>query len=111
MRASGDTFLTAVEEAVALLADWPRSGVRVDNLGDNIEVRRAPILRFSYHLAYTVSNDDIRILAVAHDRRRPRYWAPRAQRQHQPALANRGDRNRELRAGRPIRQPLLVGGR
>jgi hypothetical protein len=42
-------------------------------------VRRVPVPRFPYHLAYMILKDDIRILAVAHDRRRPCYWAPRAQ--------------------------------
>ena len=39
---------------------------------------RAPISRFPYHVAYIVADDPARILAIAHDRRRPNYWASRA---------------------------------
>lgn len=67
----GDAFADAVEAAVALIADWPFSGARVDGVPAVFEVRRAPVARFPYHLAYVVAGDHLRILAVAHDRRRP----------------------------------------
>ena len=39
--------------------------------------RRYLMKRFQYSLIYTVSGDEIRILAVAHHSRRPDYWAGR----------------------------------
>ena len=37
--------------------------------------RRYILRRFPYSLIYQVSVDELRILAVAHHRRRPGYWA------------------------------------
>jgi len=39
--------------------------------------RRYLMKRFPYSLVYTVSGDEIRILAVAHHGRRPGYWRGR----------------------------------
>jgi hypothetical protein len=50
-RGLGLVFIDAVEAAVDLVA--------------------------RYNLPYLVLDDHVRVLAVAHDRRRPRYWAPR----------------------------------
>ena len=40
--------------------------------------RRYLMKHFPYSLVYTVSSEEIRILAVAHHSRRPGYWASRA---------------------------------
>jgi plasmid stabilization system protein ParE len=74
----GTAFIDAVATAAASLANWPRSGAPVAGLAADLEVRRAPVGRFPYHLAYLVTDDHIRVLAVAHDRRRPGYWRSRA---------------------------------
>ena len=42
--------------------------------------RRAPVSRYPYHLAYLVADDEIHVLPVAHDHRRPTYWTGRASR-------------------------------
>lgn len=73
----GGEFMDAVEETVAILAEWPRSGPLVSGLPADLEVRRAPVARFPYHLGYVTGGSEIRVLAVVHDRRRPAYWAPR----------------------------------
>ncbi|MBI3775205.1 MAG: hypothetical protein HY273_06575 [Gammaproteobacteria bacterium] len=39
--------------------------------------RRYVMQRFPYSLIYTVSSEEIRILAVAHHSRRPGYWQGR----------------------------------
>ena len=39
--------------------------------------RRYTMKHFPYSLVYTVSGDEIRVLAVAHHSRRPGYWASR----------------------------------
>ena len=74
----GEAFINAIETAVGLLADWPGSGARVAGLAEHTDVRRVPVARFPYHLPYFVIDDHVRVLAVAHDRRRPVYWALRA---------------------------------
>jgi plasmid stabilization system protein ParE len=39
--------------------------------------RRHLLRRFPYSIIYQVASDEIRIVAVAHQRRRPAYWAGR----------------------------------
>jgi hypothetical protein len=72
----GHDFQTEVRPAEAPIADrpaaWPRwPGVAVD-------VRRFMLTRFPYCLAFQVTNDDIGVLAVAHQSRAPFYWRDRA---------------------------------
>jgi len=71
-------FLEAVEATVQSVTSWPASGTRVEGLADALDVRRAPVSRYPYHLAYLVAHDEIHVLAVAHDHRRPTYWTGRA---------------------------------
>jgi len=70
----GQSFLTAVDDATEQCGRWPRSGQIVEDLPTEGEVRRAPIARFPFHIAYLVGDDHLLVLAVAHDRRRPGYW-------------------------------------
>jgi plasmid stabilization system protein ParE len=60
------------DRGVALLLQHPRLGP-VGRYG----ARRWMLTRFPYSLIYTVSDDEIRILAVAHYSRRPGYWRGR----------------------------------
>ena len=73
----GSMFLDAVEVTVQSIASWPASGTRVEGLAEALDVRRAPVSRYPYHLAYLVAAEEIYVLAVANDRRRPTYWAGR----------------------------------
>ena len=41
------------------------------------EVRRKPLRRFPYSLLYVIEPDRIRVVAVAHHKRRPNYWRSR----------------------------------
>jgi plasmid stabilization system protein ParE len=70
----GLVFLDAVEAALAYLADWPVSGAPVLTTAG---ARRTPVSRFPYHLPYVLLDDHVRVLAVAHDHRRPGYWRSR----------------------------------
>jgi len=73
----GRDFLEAVDEALAFIASWPRSGKPVPNVPKEFAARRTPVRRFPYHVVYLETPDAIRILAFAHDRRRPSYWYTR----------------------------------
>jgi plasmid stabilization system protein ParE len=42
----GDSFIDAVEAAIAIIADWPQSGAPVVGIPDGRDVRRAPVARF-----------------------------------------------------------------
>jgi plasmid stabilization system protein ParE len=72
----GAAFLGAVEATVARIAEAPRVGSMVPSLADP-DVRRRPVQRFPYHIVYMELPDHLRVLAIAHDRRRPGYWMGR----------------------------------
>lgn len=74
----GRVFVDAVDAALDRVARWPQSGSPVAGVAADLDVRRVPVTGFPYHLPYIVLEDQIRVLAVAHDRRRPRYWSLRA---------------------------------
>ena len=75
----GLAFLAAVDVAVEIVARSPRAGGLVAGLPEDLDVRRVPVSRFPYHVAYLVTTDPVHVLAVAHDRRRPIYWSGRAE--------------------------------
>ncbi len=73
----GHAFLAAVDRTIDHVSRWPFTGALVDGVDSSLEVRRMPVGSFPYYLAYTSAEQSITVLAVAHDRRRPRYWAGR----------------------------------
>ena len=73
----GAMFLDAVDVTVESIAHWPGAGKSVEGLAKGLDVRRAPVGRFPYHVAFLVRDEAIYVLAVAHDRRRPAYWSGR----------------------------------
>jgi plasmid stabilization system protein ParE len=73
----GQELLAAVDECLDLMARWPGAGSLVPGLPPDLVVRRAPVRRFPYHVVYLDTESGIRILAFAHDRRRPDYWRSR----------------------------------
>lgn len=74
----GEAFIDAVETALGFLAEWPSSGMPLPDVAPGLEIRRVPVSRFPYQLPYVVLDDQVRVLAVAHDHRRPGYWTSRA---------------------------------
>jgi len=69
----GAEFREAVQCVVTLLARFPLLGPCVQG-----SVRRTMLLRFPYHIYYRpLESGDLRILAVAHNRRMPAYWVGR----------------------------------
>ena len=73
----GIEFFDAVDEIIDRILDLPRSGSSVPRMPAELPVRRMAVTRFPYHVIYLEMNDRIRILAVAHDRRKPGYWKTR----------------------------------
>lgn len=69
----GEAFLKAVESAVAGLLIHPESGPVARG-----SIRRKVLMRFPYTLIYRLRGDEIRILAVMHQKRRPSYWVGRS---------------------------------
>ena len=75
----GLTFLAAVDETVDHLTTWPDAGTLVPGVPAHLKVRQAPVLRFPYRVAYLATSRELRVLAVAHTRRRPGYWRSRTE--------------------------------
>lgn len=75
----GAVFIDAVDAALGYVAQWPLLGAAAPGLPEATGIRRVPVARFPYNLPYLVVDDHIRVLAVAHNHRRPAYWAPRAE--------------------------------
>lgn len=69
----GAAFLADVRRCTEAVVDNPLAGQIVLQT-----IRRRLCQRFPYGLLYTVSDDEIRVLAVMNLRRRPGYWAGRS---------------------------------
>ena len=67
----GHDFVTEFERVASLLLANPQLGT------SSRGARRYFMSRFPYSLIYQVKTDELRILAVAHQRRRPGYWRGR----------------------------------
>jgi len=72
----GRDLLAAVEEALTRIERRPQTGSVVPGASD-ASVRQIWIRRFKYHVVFTELPDRVQVLAIAHERRRPRYWAGR----------------------------------
>ena len=68
----GSDFLGEVERALAQIETNPEAFRRIGR-----RVRRKPLWRFPYNLVYAIYPDLIRIVAFAHQKRRPFYWPKR----------------------------------
>ena len=75
--ALGVEFFDAVDAAVGQAVAFSRSGTPVPRVPRDLPVRRIPVKRFPYHVIYLETEATIRVLAVAHDRRKPGYWKRR----------------------------------
>ena len=69
----GDELEACVEAAIGAAARSPDGHQRV-----YAEVRRVLVKRFPYGVYYNVEGGALLVLAVAHARRKPHYWADRA---------------------------------
>ena len=73
----GVEFFNEVDAAVQRILDFPRSGARVLRMPNDLLIRRLAVARFPYHVVYLEPARELRILAIAHDRRKPGYWKKR----------------------------------
>lgn len=69
----GDDFVAAVEQAVQRIGRMPQAFPVHDPSG----VRKCVLGRFPFTIFFLELDDRIWIAAVAHQRRRPGYWAHR----------------------------------
>jgi toxin ParE1/3/4 len=69
----GDDFVNEVEQAIQRIAQMPQAFPPHGSSG----VRKCVLPRFPYNIFFLDLDDRIWIAAVAHQRRRPGYWAHR----------------------------------
>jgi plasmid stabilization system protein ParE len=68
----GVAFVAEVRRAVGWIVENPYAAAAVGS-----GIRSKPLSHFPYNILYTVEPDLILIVAVAHQKRRPRYWRAR----------------------------------
>ena len=68
----GTEFLAEFESTAERILKLPNAARMVGE-----DVRSKPIHRFPFYVLYRSLEDEITIIAVAHRRRRPRYWLDR----------------------------------
>jgi len=76
----GSEFLSAVAAAFSLLAEQPTLGAPVPGVRTDLPTRRVLLRRFPYAIVFLEVDATVRILAIAHQRRRPGYWIERLRR-------------------------------
>lgn len=72
-RGLGSLFTDEVEAGFRRIQEHPRAAPEVAN-----DVRKLVLARFPYNLIYETRDDSLRVLAVAHQRKRPYYWRERS---------------------------------
>jgi plasmid stabilization system protein ParE len=70
-------FLAEVDRVLPLIGSSPASFPRLLDLPKDLVIRRALLPRFPYAVIFMDLGEHIRVLAVAHAKRRPGYWLDR----------------------------------
>jgi len=65
----GAEFLRDLDRQINLCTSEPEIGMQVDQV-----YRRLVMKRFPFNIIYRILRDEIRVIAVAHQNRKPGYW-------------------------------------
>jgi len=65
----GLRFKSDVKDALGRIVKWPQGWVR-----ERKEIRRCLLRTFPYKILYSLEDDHIFVIAIAHQHRRPNYW-------------------------------------
>ncbi|OGC06143.1 hypothetical protein A2V82_02300 [candidate division KSB1 bacterium RBG_16_48_16] len=68
----GAEFIKEIWRAIENIKQFPEASPLIRD-----RVRKKTLMRFPYSLIYSIRPGEIRILAVAHQKRRPFYWRDR----------------------------------
>ena len=69
----GTEFIACIDEAISRIQNNPKQFRTVLDA-----VRRALVRKFTYGVYYTISENNIIVLAVVHARRNPKHWRSRS---------------------------------
>jgi len=70
----GTDFLDELDRVIRRVKAYPFASTQIEP-----DIRRCLFARFSYSLIYGIEEQTIVVIAVAHYRRRPRYWVERVE--------------------------------
>jgi plasmid stabilization system protein ParE len=70
--AAAQRFAGDIEALIGMLLQFPRVGSPIAH-----DARRVLLSNFPYQFIYRIEGDEIRVYAVAHLKRKPRYWMGR----------------------------------
>ena len=73
----GDRLWSEIQDIFQLISDYPAAGSVIPRIRAVRGVRRFPLRRFPFFVIYREFDDYLEIVALAHHRRRPRYWRSR----------------------------------
>src|SRR5689334_8550164 len=68
----GEAFITEFDRVLTLLCQYPKLGAEWRN-----RRRRFSLRKFPFSVIYYVRNNELRVVALAHHRRKPRYGVNR----------------------------------
>ena len=71
-RELGEAFIAEFDRSAKLLGEYPKLGATWRG-----RIRRLPLRRVPYSIVYYLRESEVRILAIAHQRRRPGFWMGR----------------------------------
>ena len=73
----GKEFREAIDEAMQRLVKTPLAASPVLNIPSSISARRVIVKRFPYSIVFIEHEDELWVIAFAHQHRRPGYWRKR----------------------------------
>lgn len=73
----GKRFRADFDRVIDRCMEWPGSGAEVSVAGVAYVFRHAKVPRSHYRVVYYVVGDALKVVAIAHERRMPLYWATR----------------------------------
>lgn len=73
----GGEFLAEVHQVLRTIQEHPAMGTPPQGVPERLGARRVPVRRFPYSVVFLELESQIRVLAIAHHRRRPGYWRGR----------------------------------
>lgn len=66
------TFLDEIDHAIRIVKAFPLIAAQIEP-----DIHSFSLRRFPYSLIYGVDDEELVVIAIAHHRREPRYWADR----------------------------------
>jgi toxin ParE1/3/4 len=73
----GEKFLEAIDRALAIVVAAPERWPVAPRVSPRRGIHRHLLKRFPFAVIYRLVGDEVEVVAVAHHKRRPGYWARR----------------------------------